>query len=305
VHVQILAHLRSQHACPFGWRGVPGEAHAGIITSVIAEQNLVWSVCLLLQSADTTLMWSVPCMDDRKHAALRRRPVVFVLSCCREYEAARRRTLYHRAWDWVMKQLSTVPQSISWGLLPGPDFHFVQKQPQHEQQHLLAAHTTEQPSDKHSLELPQVQRVAAGTALRSSIAGAGSVAAGNTSGGASVPSRGQGSRGQVSSCATSSEGIGGGATGGMLGRISMASHVSHMSQVADMQCMDPDDLLLSAEDKLEAARQQVRGDARSCGWWCAWPDVEDVCSGTVTTNRAHASTCRHLQMCCHGAHFWL
>jgi hypothetical protein len=168
-----------------------------------------------------------------------------------------------------MKQLSTVPQSISWGLLPVPDFHFVQqKQPQHEQQHLLAAHTAEQPSDKHCLELPQVQRGPAGAAFGSSTAGAGPAAAVSTSGGASVPSRGQGVRGQVSSCATSSEGIGGGAAAGMLGRISMASHVSHMSQVADLQSMDPDDLLLSAEDKLEAARQQVRRDAVCRDWQC-------------------------------------
>jgi hypothetical protein len=177
-----------------------------------------------------------------------------------------------------MQQLSTVPQSISWGLLPGPDFHFVQqKQPQHEQQHLLAAHTAEQPSDKHCLELPQVQRGPAGAAFGSSIAGAGSAAAGNTSGGASLPSRGQGGKGQVSSCATSSEGIGGGAAAGMLGRVSMASHASHMSQVADLQSMDPDDLLLSAEDKLEAARQQVRRNAVGCNCRCDRPAVVDVC----------------------------
>jgi hypothetical protein len=67
----------------------------------------------------------------------------------------------------------------------------------------------------------------------------------------------------------------------MLGRISMASHVSHMSQVADMQSMDPDDLLLSAEDKLEAARQQVRRDAVGCKWRCVWPAVVDVCSAVA------------------------
>jgi hypothetical protein len=48
----------------------------------------------------------------------------------------------------------------------------------------------------------------------------------------------------------------------------MASHASHMSHVADMQGMDPDDLLMSAEDKLAAARQQVREPLHALAKWC-------------------------------------
>lgn len=199
---------------------------------------------------------------------------------CREHEAARKERFLYKAWSRVCKLLRAVPESLSWGLhTQHPPWYHAQlqqqeqhslEQYQHEQQQLLSPTSCVKQSDRHSFEIPEQAATAAAVAAAGGTSGgaanlaghaAAAAIAGGTSGGASF--LGRGSRGtagkQMSSCATSSEGVGGAGGGNPLSRASMGSHNSHLSTLQDVKTlgMGADELLTCAEQELEAAKQQV------------------------------------------------
>lgn len=149
---------------------------------------------------------------------------------------------------WVLNLINALPQRMPWATL--------RQLPQlQEQQHLLLQQQQEGVgmSDKQSFELPpQLPDPAVLEAA---------VAAGGTSGGASVvvsrSSRGHG-RGQMSSCATSSEGFGAGAgAANSLARASYMSHATQHSYLPGTDAGDPVGFLAVAEQDLAVAKQQV------------------------------------------------
>ncbi|KAF8073110.1 AAP5 [Scenedesmus sp. PABB004] len=183
----------------------------------------------------------------------------------REYEAARRHTVARKAWSWASRMLAKIPGALSWGLGPVSGWDTHGHHAGHEQQQLLQAGMAL--SDRHSFEVPPLPPCVAGAAAGAAapVPGGGG---GGTSGGASLPSvrasrsaapgGGAAGRGQVSSCATSSEGVGG-AGGNPLARASIASHSSLLSGLPERlgDGVDVDEIITSAEHHLEVARQQV------------------------------------------------
>lgn len=163
----------------------------------------------------------------------------------RAHEAEQQKSISHRAWNWMSNTVNMLPQKLLWAFGAGDQW------PQaHEEQHsLLMPQDAQCMSDKHSFELPMPLEVPGNSESLD----------GGTSGAASVvvsrSSRGQG-RGQMSSCATSLEGLAGasGAVTNPLARASLASHATQHSFLAG-DGVEPVQNLTDLEQQVEGALQ--------------------------------------------------